>query len=256
MDLATLVGLLLGFGLVVAAIVLGSDLGAFFDLPSVMIVVGGTLAATLVHERVHHVLGALRVGLNAFLDRRPAPGDLLPRVIQLAARARKEGLIALEQERIEDPFLAHGIRLGVDGLSPELVRAMLLAEVAALKARHVRGQKVFKFMGSTAPAMGMIGTLIGLVQMLQGMSDPKAIGPGMAVALLTTFYGALLAYLILNPLAEKLATRTSEEVALRSLAILGVESILRGENPGLIQSKLESHLAPSERPPGRLRAVR
>ncbi len=247
MDLGTLSGIALGFSLLLFSIALGSPLSAFLDLPSIAIVLGGTLAATLIMQRVKHVLGAFAVARNAFLDRAPALESLVPAILRLAGKARKEGLMALEGERIADPFLAQGVRLGVDGLSPELIQTTLQSELAALKQRHDRGQKIFRFIAGTAPAMGMIGTLIGLVQMLRQLDDPAAIGPGMAVALITTFYGAVLAFLVFGPIADKLAARTAEEVLQKQLAIAGVDSILRGDNTLVIQSKLEAYLSPRER---------
>jgi chemotaxis protein MotA len=172
---------------------------------------------------------------------------MVPLIIDLAAKARKEGLVALEGEQIDDPFMARGVRLGVDGLSPELIKETLTGELAALKDRHDRGQRIFKFMCSTAASMGLIGTIVGLVQMLQKLDDPDSIGPAMAVALLTTLYGAVLVFLVYGPIAEKLINRTSEEVAIKKLAIAGVESILKGDNSMVIQSKLESFLSPEER---------
>jgi len=185
--------------------------------------------------------------MQAFFDKSVVMEDQIPVIIGLAQKARKEGLVALEGENIEDEFLARGVRLGVDGLSPDMIKATLTSELAALKRRHERGQQMFKFMESTAPAMGMIGTLIGLVQMLQTLSDPSAIGPAMAVALLTTLYGAILAFVIFGPIATKLAARTNDEVAAKSLAITGVESILKGDNSMVIQSKLDAYLSPAER---------
>lgn len=143
--------------------------------------------------------------------------------------------------------MARGVRLGVDGLSPELITETLKGELSAMKERHERGQQIFKFMSTTAPSMGLIGTIIGLVQMLQNLDDPDSIGPAMAVAVLTTLYGAILAFVVYGPIGEKLANRTAEEVAVKKLAIAGVESILKEDNSMVIQSKLESFLSPEER---------
>ena len=143
--------------------------------------------------------------------------------------------------------MAGGVRLGVDGLSPELITETLKGELSAMKERHERGQQIFKFMSATAPSMGLIGTIIGLVQMLQNLDDPDSIGPAMAVALLTTLYGAILAFVVYGLIGEKLANRTAEEVAVKKPAIAGVESILKGDNSMVIQSKLESFLSPEER---------
>ena len=247
MDLGTLIGIVAGFGLVVTAMALGGPPTAFLNAPGFIIVLGGTLAATLINERLQHVLSAFRVVANAFRDRSVETGALIPLILELAAKARKEGLVSLEGEQIDDEFVSRGLRLGIDGLSPEAVRATLLTEIAALKSRHQRGQKILRFMGGTAPSMGLVGTLIGLVQMLRALDDPSAIGPAMAVALLTTLYGALLAFLLFLPLAEKLQKRSQEEVENKQLALAGIDSILRGENSLLIKAKLEGFVAPRDR---------
>lgn len=247
MDLATLIGIVSGFGLIGASILMGGTLASFFNVPGLMIVVGGTLAATLINERMGHVLGAVKVSLHALFDQKMSASETIQQVVELAAKARKEGLVSLEGADISDPFLARGVQLGVDGLSPEIIDSILRADLDTLRKRHLRGQSIFRFMGSTAPAMGMVGTLIGLVQMLRTLDDPDAIGPAMAIALLTTLYGAILAFLLFNPIASKLESRTKEEVAQRMLAIAGVDSILKGDNSMVIQSKLESFLAPPER---------
>lgn len=251
-DLATLIGMVLGFGLILASMALGggSGIAGFINVPGMLIVFGGTLAATLVNQKLGYVIGAFKVMLQAFVDRSASKQELIPMIIGLAQKARKEGLVSLEGEDISDPFIARGVRLGVDGLSPEVINGTLHSELAALQERHERGQQIFKFMEKTAPAMGMIGTLIGLVQMLASLEDPSQIGPAMAIALLTTLYGAVLAFLVFGPVATKLEARTTEETAQKRLAIAGVESILKGDNTLLIQSKLESYLSPAERDQG------
>ncbi|MDH3684810.1 MAG: MotA/TolQ/ExbB proton channel family protein [Myxococcales bacterium] len=250
MDIATLIGIVIGFVLIGGSMMMGGSLSAFFNVPGLMIVVGGTFAAALINERMSNVIGAVKVAVQAFVDRKSSPVETIERVVQLAAKARKEGLVSLEGEEIDDVCLARGVRLGVDGLSPEIIEGILRSELQTLKQRHTRGQTVFRFMGSTAPAMGMVGTLIGLVQMLKTLDDPAAIGPAMAIALLTTLYGAILAFLLFNPIASKLESRTAEEVAQKQLAIVGVEAILRGDNSMVIQSKLESFLSPAEKNAG------
>jgi len=247
MDIATLIGIVAGFSLIIGSMASGGSLGAFLNVPGLMIVGGGTIAATLINESLSHVTGALRVGLQAFFLKRSDAAATIQQVIELAAKARKEGLVSLENENIEDEFLARGVRLGVDGLSPEAIESILRAELQTLKQRHQRGQKIFKFMGSTAPAMGMVGTLVGLVQMLKTLDDPSAIGPAMAIALLTTLYGAIIAFVLCNPIASKLENRTAEEVAQKQLALIGVNSILNGENSMVIQSKLDAYLSPVQK---------
>ncbi len=247
MDLGTLVGLVLGFGLVATAMMLGGGILPFIDPQSILIVLGGTSAATLVMQRLPVVMGAFQVMMQAFFDKTRPIEEMIPVIIHLAAKARKEGLVALEGETIEDPFMARGVRLGVDGLSPDIIKSTLSNELASMKSRHETGQGVFRFMESTAPSMGLIGTIIGLVQMLQNLDDPDSIGPAMAVALLTTLYGAMFAFMVFGPIATKLGNRTADEVAAKKLAIVGVESILKGDNTMVIQSKLEAFLPPDVR---------
>jgi chemotaxis protein MotA len=247
MDIATLIGIVAGFALIIGSMATGGSLASFFNVPGIMIVGGGTVAATLINESLSHVGGAIKVGLQAFFVPRMEPAQMIEQVVSLAAKARKEGLVSLENEQIDDEFLARGVRLGVDGLSPEAIESILVAELQTLKQRHQRGQTIFKFMGSTAPAMGMVGTLVGLVQMLKTLDDPSSIGPAMAVALLTTLYGAIIAFLICNPIASKLEHRTDEEVAQKTLALVGVDSILKGENSMVIQSKLDAFLSPIQK---------
>ena len=196
MDLGTLIGLVAGFGVIGWAMMLGGGIMPFVDAPSIIIVLGGTIAACFTNQKIPNVISGFRCAIQAFVDKSPSKVELIPVVVHLATKARKEGLVALEGEPIDDPFLARGVRMGVDGLSPEVIRESLTGELAAIKERHDRGQKLFKFMASTAPAMGLIGTIIGLVQMLKNLSDPDAIGPSMAIALLTTLYGALIAFVI------------------------------------------------------------
>ena len=247
MDIATIIGIIGGLGLVFGSMALGGPISAFVNAPGLLIVVGGTIAATLINEGLPQVIGAVKVCFQAFFDRKQEPVEMIRQIVELASKARKEGLVSLENEQIDDEFLARGVRLGVDGLNPEVIQGTLSSELAALRRRHERGHKIFKFMGATGPAMGMVGTLIGLVQMLQTLEDPAAIGPAMAIALLTTLYGAILAFLIFIPIAQKLEIRTNEEVVHKKLAIVGVDSILKGDNTLVIQSKLESFLSPAER---------
>ena len=249
MDIGTILGLFGGFGLIAVSILLGGSLTMFMDGPSVVVVIGGTFAATLTSEKLGVVLGCFKVALKAIFVKSPAPEETIKVIGELAAAARKDGILALEKMSVADPFLGKGVRLAVDGIAPEEIRATLSSELVSLKQRHKRGQKLFRFMASTAPSMGMIGTLIGLVQMLQALDDPSSIGPAMAVALLTTFYGAIVAFVVCGPIADKLEKYTDEESANMVLAVEGIDGILRGENPRLIQEKLEGYLAPKLRKP-------
>lgn len=247
MDIATLIGIISGFGLILGSILLGSSLSAFFNLPGLAIVVGGTISATLIMQKLNVVLGAVSVAMNAFLVKTEPAERLIKILVNVATKAKKGGILALENEKVENSFLARAIRMAVDGIEPTEIAYALQIERNSLVSRHETGQSVFKFMGSTAPAMGMIGTLIGLVQMLLNMSDPSMIGPAMAVALLTTFYGAVLAFLVFNPIAEKLADRTNSEKVNMDVIITGIEGITKGINPRILEDKLVSFLAPKAR---------
>jgi chemotaxis protein MotA len=250
MDIATLIGAVAGFGLVLGSILLSGSLSAFIDVPSLVIVVGGTVAAGMMAERMEHVINSIKVALNAVFIRSPAVENTIQIIVDLATVVRKEGLLALENRSIDDAFLARGVRFAVDGMPSEEVQSVLRGELASMRQRHKRGQKLLKFLAATAPAMGMIGTLIGLVQMLQTLDDPSKIGPAMAVALLTTFYGAVLAFMVFGPLANKLELRSTEEGTNMEVVITGIESIVRGENARVVQEKLEGYLAPASRSSG------
>ncbi len=247
MDIGTVLGFILGFGLVIGSILIGGSLTAFMDAPSALVVVGGTIAATLVSQTMQAVKGTVKVGMKAVFAKPPVPKETIEAITELATAARKDGILALEKMEVQDQFLGKGIRLAVDGIAPEEITGTLGAELSAMKARHKGGQEVFRFMAGTAPSMGMIGTLVGLVQMLQALDDPSSIGPAMAVALLTTLYGAVVAFQICNPLADKLDRRSTQEANNMKIIIEGVEGILKGENPKLIKEKLESLLPPAER---------
>ncbi len=247
MDIATLIGVLGGFGLIIGAIFYGGGIMGFVDIPSVVIVLGGTLAVTFVMFPMAVVVSSMKVCMKAVLGKTPDPNEDISQIITLAEKARKESLVALEKIPIEDPFMKRGILLVSDGTDEALVRSVMEIEIDNMKTRHRRGQDVFKGMGTFAPAMGMIGTLIGLVRMLQNLSDPGSIGPSMAVALLTTFYGALIANLLCLPFAKKLEERSREECHVMEVVMEGVISILNGEHPSVIKEKLYSFLPPKKR---------
>ena len=247
MDLGTIIGLPLAFGLIATAMALGGGVAPFIDAQSALIVLGGTFASTLVCQRISNVIAGVQLFMQAVVDKSSPVDDLIPVIVHLAGKARKEGLVSLEGETIDDPFMARGVRLGVDGLSPDIIKSTLDSELASMKRRHERGQDIWKFMSATAPSMGLSGTIVGLVQMLQNLDDPDAIGPAMAVALLTTLYGAMFAFVVFGPIATKLAARTADEVSAKKLTIVGVESILKGDNTMVIQSKLEAFLSPQQR---------
>ena len=251
MDIATVVGLVLGFGMIMASIVIDTPITVFIDIASVLIVVGGTFACSLVNFPLQTVMGAVGVVKHAFFTKAVSPLDTVSTLVSFAERARREGILALEgqMDEIDDEFIKSGLRLAVDGVEPELIKDILQTELAFIEDRHRTGQSLFSYMGATTPAMGMLGTLIGLVKMLQNLSDPGSIGPAMAVALLTTFYGSLLANLVMIPLEGKLKSRSAEEILIKEVAIEGVMSIQSGDNPRILEQKLLAFLSPSIRPP-------
>jgi chemotaxis protein MotA len=246
-DPGTLIGIVVGFGLIIGSILMNGSLAAFIDVPSMLIVGGGTVAATLIMEKMQNVFGAFKVAKNAFFQQASDATETIKVILELSNKARREGILALENEKVADPFLAKGLRMAVDGIPREEIRETLTVELVSMKQRHQRGQKLFKFAATTSPSMGMIGTLIGLVQMLRTLDNPGSIGPSMAVALLTTMYGAIMAFLISGPIAEKLARRTQEETANMTVVIEGVDSIVKGHNAAVIREKLEARLSPKQR---------
>ena len=249
MDIATVLGIVSALGLVSLAMMTGGGLQMFVNVPSLLIVVGGTVGASLVNFPLKEVLGVVSVVKNAFLQRVASSRDLIPQIVEMAKQARKEGLLALESvaNNSPDPLLGKGLKLAVDGYEPQSIEKILVTEIDYLKERHQKGAELLQAMGTFAPAMGLIGTIIGLVQMLQSMEDPSTIGPAMAVALLTTFYGAILANVFFLPLAGKLRNRSSEEFLVKSMIIEGVLSITAGDNPRVIEHKLHAFLSPRVR---------
>ncbi len=249
MDIATIIGIVSGIAAIVISILLGGTLGAFVDLPSAFVVVGGTFAATLINYPLSDVISVLKVTKNAFLYKVMSPPEAITKVVSLSEIARREGVLALESavEGIQDEFLKRGVQLAVDGTQPELIRSILDTELAYLEDRHKLGQGIFETLGAFAPAFGMIGTLIGLVNMLKTLDDPTQIGAGMAIALITTFYGAVMANLIFLPLAGKLKNRTERESLLKELTIEGIMSIQAGDNPRVVEEKLKAFLSPKMR---------
>jgi chemotaxis protein MotA len=248
MDLATLIGLFGALGVILWGILLGSSLTVFIDIPSVLIVVVGSLFASSTAFRLKDIGKLPSITKNAFLFKSKPIQEIARDLIEMSIRARKEGLLALESviEGSKDPFMAKGIQLVVDGHEVENVDRILSSEIDAVNARHRLGADMYVTFATFAPALGMIGTLIGLVQMLQNMSDPSAIGPAMAVALITTFYGAILANVVFMPMASKLTLRAKEESAIREMILSGILAISNGDNPRIVEQKLNAYLEPRQ----------
>ncbi len=247
MDLATLIGFICAVGIILAAMVVGGGIMPFIDVASILVVVGGTLGAVMMKFTLGQFLGGFKVGMKALFFKMDKPEDIIEQSVDMANEARKGGLLALEGKTTENEFMRKGIQMLVDGHDPDVVRKTLMADMNQAVARHELGQKIFKGIGDSAPAMGMIGTLVGLVLMLGNMDDPKTIGPSMAVALLTTLYGALIANVFAIPLADKLSLRSDEERIIKSMIIDSLSGIQEGRNPRVIEELLRTYLPGSKR---------
>ena len=247
MDLATLIGLTGALAIISVAILLGGDFGTFVNIPSLVVVIGGTFAATLARISLGQFFGSFEIGLKSVLHKSVSPNALIEEAVELANIARKEGILALEGREVNHPFLERGINLCIDGHAPEVVQKMLSKDIHLTIERHNVGITMFKSIGEAAPAMGMIGTLIGLVQMLSNMDDPRAIGPAMAIALLTTLYGAIIANAVALPMADKLKKVSREEKLNKNLILESISSIQAGINPKVVEQILLTFLPESKR---------
>lgn len=244
MDIATIIGLVGGTALLLWAIMGKSDLSTFMDGGSAAIVLGGAVSAAMTSFPIQNILGVAKVVKNCFFAAKRDPVGLISDMVKYAEVARRDGILALENltNEIKDPFLVSGIQMAVDGTDPDLIETILSNDIEAIEARHNEGKALFENIGKYAPAFGMIGTLVGLVIMLQNMDDPSKIGPAMAVALLTTLYGAVIANLIALPMADKLAVRSREEMLLKMIVLRGVMAIQSGDNPRIVDQKLKTFL--------------
>lgn len=249
MDLATLIGVITSFGLIVVAIMSGDGALTFLNIPSIIIVFGGTIGVTLVCFPLKTVLSVMSVLRKTLFHKGLENQTIISTLEDLAKRARKEGLLSLQsaQDDIDDAFYKAGLQLVVDGQEADTIEAIMVTEMEYIGARHTTGQDLFKMMGTYAPAFGMIGTVIGLIQMLQSMSDPSTIGPAMAVALVTTFYGAFLSNVVFLPMATKLEQRSTQELEQKALIMEGLLSIHAGDNPRILVQKLSAFVPPSAR---------
>ena len=250
MDIATIVGILAGFGLIIFTLVTGAGgITVFIDIPSVALTIGGMICATLIHFSMPQFLSIFSIVKRTIITKIPSSSNILQQMVNFAAINRRDGALALEQEisKIDDSFFVKGLQMLVDGSSAESIRDILEMEIQYLQERHAKGKKILEFMGAAAPAFGMIGTLIGLVQMLCNMSDPSSIGSGMAVALITTFYGAIVSNLICIPLAGKLGIYSKAESTAMEMIVEGVCAIAEGENPTAVREKLQVFVSKSSR---------
>ncbi|MDR1137317.1 MAG: motility protein A [Synergistaceae bacterium] len=249
MDLASIVGLSLSIIVVVWGMVMGGDVWAFVDWPSVLIVLGGTLGATILANPLERSKNLLQILKHVFVSEQIDMIGLIQTLVSFAEKARREGLLALEEDagQLDDEFMRKSIQLVVDGTDPELVKSILDTEIGLLEERHSSNKGYLDSIAELGPAFGMLGTLIGLIQMLGNLSDPDALGPGMAVALITTFYGSIMANMLSIPMSKKLVQNSSREILCRELMVEGILSIQAGENPRIVEEKLKVFLPPKLR---------
>lgn len=250
MDIGTIIGLVLAAAAILVGVVLGGGtFGAMIDVTSIFVVLLGTLGAIVISYPLGRLLKIHTVFLQAIFGKLPDPVQTIKDLVRYAEVARREGILSLENliSEMKDPFIVRGVKMAVDGTDPELIREIMETELEALMDRHSQGKKVLDNIGKYAPAFGMIGTLLGLIFMLQSMDDPSKIGPGMAVALITTLYGALIANIAAGPIADKLSAKDAEEVLVKTIVISGVMAIQSGDNPRVVESKLTTFLPPARR---------
>ncbi len=247
MDIATIIGIITAYSMIFLG--MRGQFGAFVNLPSVFIVVGGTIGSLFMAYPLNKVLNVTGVVKNAFFVQKTTPAETIKQLVEFAEQARREGILALESrsQEVDNEFLQKGIQLAVDGTEPELIKEILTTEVNFLEQRHEEGSKFFTFGGGIAPAFGMIGTLMGLILMLGQMSSVETIGPNMAVALITTMYGSILANTIFLPIAEKLKANSQKEILEKELMLEGIMAIQSGDNPRIVEQKLVAFIEPSVR---------
>ena len=245
MEISTIIGLVVAIGFIFYG--MSRDFVMFLDMSSLAIVLGGTIGTIFIRYPIKMIAGLFPVIMKTFFAKIDSPDEMIRKIISLSVEAKKNGILGLEKITIENPFLKKGVQLAIDGVEPELIEAVLNIDISSTSKRHETGRGMLESAGDAAPAFGMIGTLIGLVLMLGDMDDPKGIGPAMAVALLTTFYGAFLAHVIFLPLADKLKFFHHQEMLTRRLIVNGIISIANGDHPAVVQEKLSSFLNPQAR---------
>ena len=249
MDLASFVGIISGLALIVSAIILGGDVHNFYNVPGIMIVLGGTTAATLLTFQFKDVVAAFKAAVMVFVTAKQDPNDMVLTMLRLCSVSRRKGLLGLSDVKTTSPFIKRVCSLIADASDEEIIRATLRTEIESMKMRHFIIQDVFRRMAVYAPAFGMLGTLIGLIQMLSKLTDPASLGPAMAVALLTTFYGSVLSTMIFLPIAGKLRSRTMLEVINLEIAYQGAVSILQDNNALSVYEKLSAYIPKALRRP-------
>ncbi len=249
MDLATIIGIVLGLGCIIFGMMNGGELGSFVSIPSLAITTGGGIAATLISFELDEIKKIAKLMPHVFQKKDNSPFKTIQMLVDMSQKARREGLLALEagQEDITDNYLKKALELVVDGVEPEIIRDSMQLELDNMGVRHGKGIALFKTMAAQFPAWGMIGTLLGLINLLKSLDDPSNIGPAMSMALVTTLYGSILANWVCNPIATKLQQNSEEEIRLKEMMIEGVLSIQSGENPRIMEHRLKTFLSPDQR---------
>lgn len=249
MDKSTLIGVVAGLGLVATSMLLGGGIGAFIDIGSLLIVLGGTIAATLVNFPLRDFIGVMKVTQKVLQEEDMVPHKYIEQIVDISKKARTNGLLAIEEDlnTIDQDFMKVTLQHVVNGTEAQDLNNIMQAELSIMEQRHKIGQKMYSAMGTYAPAFGMIGTLVGLIQMLQNLTDPSSVGPGMAMAMITTFYGALFANLFFLPMSGKLKQRSEQEMQFKEMLLTGVLAVQAEESPRVIHNKLLSYLKPAER---------
>ncbi len=244
MELTTIIGLVSAFFFMYYG---AGDVRLFLDFPSFVVTVGGTVATIFIRYPFNMIANLFPVYKKAFVTKLDSTDDMIKKIISLSVEAKKNGILGLEKVKIENPFLKKGVQLAIDGVEPELIEAVLNIDIASTAKRHETCMGMLLTAGDAAPAFGMIGTLLGLISMLANMDDPKGLGPAMALALITTLYGSLMANILFVPMADKLKYFHEQEMQLRSLIVNGILSIANGDHPAVVQEKLSSFLKPDAR---------
>ncbi len=249
MDFATILGILLGIGCIIYGILNGGEMKSFLDPGSIAVTIGGGLASTIMCYSLQDTIKVIKIIPLVFKSRQTNPFQTIQLLVELSQKARREGLLALEsaQADIKDNFLKKALELVVDGIEADMVKTSMQLEIDSMVVRHSVGQSYFKTLAAQFPAWGMIGTLMGLVNLLKNMDDPSSVGPAMSLALITTFYGSIMANFVCTPIANKLAANSGEEIRMREMIMEGVLSIQSGENPRLMEHKLKTFLSPEQK---------
>ncbi len=249
MDLGTVIGIVLIMALLLGSMVMGVGIGAYIDVPSALIVIGGSIGALMVSFKPAQMKQFTKIFMKAIKPGEEDIAELIKKLVEFATKARKDGILALEGDvnNEENEFLKKGLSMAIDGSEPDTIRELLEIEMEQTSTRHKLHGSIFSQWSGLAGAMGMIGTLIGLVAMLLNMADPSAIGPSMAVALLTTMYGAMIGNIFGGPISTILGIRNDEETMVKEMIIEGIMSIQAGDAPRVLEAKLLAYLAPSDR---------